>query len=121
MSTTESEVQATVILGKKLLFIINLLSDLHIDTKLPVPVQLDNQACIRLLNSENSISEHVIIMFVYGSSKISLMLKVFLVYTASSDMISDGFTKPLDKTAFNTLRDRICIGDAVTLLEGLYI
>ena len=108
LSTPEAEYIATATCCTQVLWMKQMLKDIHIHYNEPIPIFCDNTSAINI--SKNPImyskTKHIPIKFHFLREQV--MSKVIKVeYVGTKDHIVDVFTKPLSKMQFESLRDQL--------------
>jgi hypothetical protein len=96
ISTTEAEFYALAEAAKEVAWIISYLEELKIDLKLPVPIYVDNNSCIKKVNGNSYVSRTKHIGTRYNYVKDYIKEKLMELHFVPSHLnVADMFTKPL--------------------------
>ena len=104
-SSAEAETAIYAIAAKDLMYVINVLADLRVNVRMPVPIHCDNQAAIAAIRnpSVTARNRHYERWMLYGREE--YMRKISTpVYISTKEQVGDIFTKALDKTTFLKFR-----------------
>ena len=108
--TTEAEFFAATTSVNHALWLIKFLNDLHLEQKMSIEVMVDNQAAIAISNNLvfHGKTKHfsIKLLFIRDVQKDGA---VRLKYFKTEDQLTDIFTKPLAKSIFEDLRERLGI------------
>ena len=107
-STTEAEFEAIQIAGRELLCVRNVLQFLGQDTKLPMPIENDNQGALAIARSSKSVrrTRHIELNKFYVQDMVRVGV-FWPVYVQTSDLSADMLTKGLPRVKFQKFRDEI--------------
>jgi hypothetical protein len=113
-STTESEFYALAEAVKELKWLKALLKDFDIHIKDPIPLHIDSQSCMKMIENEkfSNRTKHIDVRYHFAKDEI-LNGNVCLVYEPSESNIADMLTKPLAGTKIKFLREMANIKDIV--------
>uniref|UniRef100_A0A5S6QRU0 Reverse transcriptase Ty1/copia-type domain-containing protein n=1 Tax=Trichuris muris TaxID=70415 RepID=A0A5S6QRU0_TRIMR len=105
LSSTEAEYIAASHTCRELLWLRQLLQDLSMPADGPIVIFEDNQACIKLVDSNrcNARTKHIDVCH-HHVRDLRIQDIITLRYCPSSDMLADIFTKPLSKDSFIRFR-----------------
>jgi hypothetical protein len=108
LSTTEEEYIAVATCCTQVLWMKQMLEDIHIHYNEPIPIFCDNTSAISISKNHvmHSKTKHIPIKFHFLREQV--MSKVIKVeYVGTKDQIADVFTKPLFKIQFESLMDQL--------------
>jgi hypothetical protein len=110
LSAAEAEIVAATECIKEIIWIKNILKDLRQKVQEPIIIFEDNQACIKIAESENitSKTKHIGYKTTYLREQVQSQIIKF-VYCESQNMIADILTKALGPHAFIRLKQRLGI------------
>jgi len=101
MSSTEAEYVAASIASKEVLWFGQLLEDMNIQVRSPIPINEDNQGCIRLIETDRCRARTKHIDVCHHQIKDLQEKKIIkLRYCPTESMLADLLTKPLAKERF---------------------
>lgn len=107
LSTCEAEYMALAEATKEALYLHKLLDEMKIQVKLPIPIYVDNKACITI--SENPAfhkrTKHIAANFHFVRDVVREEKLIKLIYVPSELNLADVFTKPLIGRKFYRHRD----------------
>jgi len=108
LSTVEAKYIAAANCGTPVVWMKQMLEDIHIHYDIPIPIYCDNTSAISI--SKNTVmhskTKHIPIKFHFLKDQV--MNKIIkLEYIGTKDQIVDIFTKPLPKMKFESLRDQL--------------
>ncbi len=108
MSTAEAEYVSALEATKEIMWLKNLLKELHLEQKEPVVIHEDNQACIKM--AENPIvsgrNKHMATKMHYVRERVREK-DIKLEYIATKQQLADILTKNLPSHLFCPIRDSI--------------
>jgi len=112
LSSTEAEYIAAALASQELVWIRQLLSDLHIPCAQPTTLYEDNQGCIKIACNEkiSARTKHIDVRH-HHLRDLQFRGVVDLEYCATDKMLADVMTKPLPRDKLHDISDQI----------GLYI
>jgi hypothetical protein len=115
LSTTEAKYIATATCCTQVLWMIQTLEDLEVKYIAPIPIHCDNTSAISVSKNHvfHSKTKHIPIKYNFLREQVTNIV-VSLHYIPSIEHIVDIFTKPLDKTQFEYLCQKL----GVTLLSS---
>ena len=93
--------------ARMLLWITNVLTELKVIYRTPI-IKCDNQGAIKLVENPliTKYSKHIDIKY-HFIRQLYMSRKINVEYCPTNDMIADIFTKPLQATRFQTLREQL--------------
>lgn len=106
LSSTEAELEALKSMATLVPWVRGFLIELGLDVSKSIPIFEDNQAAIHLANQDGNWgrTRHFAVRYQYVRSQINDgIIEVF--HCPTNFMVSDIFTKPLDRETFCRLRD----------------
>jgi hypothetical protein len=111
-STTESEFYALAETVKELKWLKALLKDFDIYIQDPIPLHIDSQSCMKMIENEkfSNRTKHIDVRYHFAKDEI-LNGNVCLVYEPSESNVADMLTKPLAGTKIKFLRELADIKD----------
>jgi hypothetical protein len=114
-STTESEFYALAETVKELKWLKALLKDFDIHIKGSIPLHIDSQSCMKMIENEkfSNRTKHIDVRYHFAKDEI-LNGGISLVYEPSESNIADMLTKPLAGTKIKILREMANIKDTMT-------
>jgi hypothetical protein len=108
LSTTEAEYIATTTYCTQVLWMIQTLAELEVKYTTPIPIHCDNTSAISM--SKNLVfhpnTKHIPIKYHFLIEQVSNHI-VQVHYIPTTEQIADIFTKPLPKTPFEYLRQKL--------------
>jgi hypothetical protein len=115
LSTTEAEYIATATCCTQILWMIQTLTDLKVTYTDPIPLHCDNTSAISVSKNPvlHSKTKHIPIKYHFLKEKVTSRV-VQLNYIPSTEQIVDIFTKPLAKTPFEYLRQKLGVIPSLT-------
>jgi len=101
MSSTEAEYVAASIASKEVLWFGQLLEDMNIQVRSPIPINEDNQGCIRLIETDRcgARTKHTDVCH-HQIKDLQEKKIIKLRYCPTESMLADLLTKPLAKERF---------------------
>jgi len=108
LSTAEAEYIAAANCSTQVVWMNQMLEDIHIHYDAPIPIYYDNTSAISISKNPimHSKTKHIPIKFHFLRDQV-LNKVIKLEYIGIKDQISDMFTKPLPKMQFESLRDQL--------------
>jgi hypothetical protein len=108
LSTAEAEYIAAANCCTQVLWMKQMLSEIHIHYDAPIPIFCDNTSAISISKNPvmHSKTKHIPIKFHFIREQV-LSNIIKLEYVGTKDQIVDIFTKPLPKMQFESLRDQL--------------
>ena len=105
-SSTNAEIIALCDAVEELVYIVNLLRELGVEVD-PV-IQVDNQPAIDTMKNQKLVkgNKHIMLRYYFVKDYVKKGM-VKLKYVPSEDNLADILTKPMKKTSFRRLRDRL--------------
>jgi hypothetical protein len=115
LSTTEAEYIATTTCCTQILWMIQTLADLKVTYTDPIPLHCDNTSAISVSKNHvlHSKMKHIPIKYHFLKEQVTNRV-VQLNYIPSTEQIADIFTKPLAKTPFEYLRQKLGVIPSLT-------
>jgi hypothetical protein len=108
LSTTEAEYIVAATCCSQVLWMIQTLADLEVKYTAPIPIHCDNTSAISV--SKNPVlyskTKHIPIKYYFLREQVTNQI-VQVHYIPTSEQIADIFTKPLAKTLFEYLRQKL--------------
>lgn len=107
-STAEVEYVAATAAANQVLWLRKILADLDMEQKKATRVNVDNQAAIAISNNPifHGKTKHFKLKY-YFLREVQKNKKIQLIYCRTKDQLADILTKPLSKTRFEILRNKI--------------
>jgi hypothetical protein len=103
-STSEAEYMAAAAAIKEALWLKQLVPELGVNAASAVPIGVDNQGAIKLLNGSAAVrSKHIDVMHHFARERVARG-EVALQYVPTVSMIADFLTKPLSREKFEQFR-----------------
>ena len=107
-SIAETEYVAATAATNQALWLRKILTDLDMKQRKATKVNIDNQAAIAISNNPIFHGKMKLFKFkYYFLREVQKNNKLQLIYCKTEDQLADMLTKPLSKTRFETLRDKI--------------
>jgi hypothetical protein len=108
LSTTEVEYIAAATYCTQVLWMIQTLADLEVKYTAPIPIHCDNTSSINVSKNPilHSKIKHIPIKYHFLREKVTNQI-VQVHYIPTTEQIADIFTKPLAKTPFEYLRQKL--------------
>jgi hypothetical protein len=115
LSTTEAEYIAATTCCTQILWMIQTLADLKVTYNNPIPLHCDNTSAISVSKNPvlHSKMKHIPIMYHFFKEKVT-NIAVQLNYIPSTKQIAYIFTKPLTKTPFEYLCQKMGVIPSLT-------
>jgi DNA-directed RNA polymerase len=108
LSTAEAEYIATTTCFTQILWMKQMLKDIHIHYDDHIPIFCDNTSAISISKNLVMHSKTKCIPIKFHFLREKVMSKVIKVeYVGTKDQIADVFTKPLPKMQFDSLKDHL--------------
>src|SRR5206468_3113460 len=110
LSSTESEYVALCEAAIEAIWLRNFLEELGFPQHEPTIVRVDNQSAMKLARNPefHKRTKHIEVRFHFSRSAIE-QKKITLEYISTEEQQADIFTKPLQKTKFETMREKISV------------
>jgi hypothetical protein len=107
-STAEAEYVAATAAANQVLWLRKILADLDMEQKKATRVNVDNQAAIAISNNPifHGKTKHFKLKY-YFLREVQKNEEIQLIYCRTEDQLADILTKPLSKTRFEILRNKI--------------
>jgi hypothetical protein len=107
-STAEAEYVAATAAANQVLWLRKILADLDMEQKKATRVNVDNQAAIAISNNPifHGKTKHFKLKY-YFMREVQKNEEIQLIYCMTEDQLADILTKPLSKTRFEILRNKI--------------
>jgi hypothetical protein len=107
-STAEAEYVAATTTANQVLWLRKILADLDMEQKKATRVNVDNQAAIAISNNPifHGKTKHFKLKY-YFLREVQKNKEIQLIYCRTEDQFADILTKPLSKTRFEILRNKI--------------
>jgi hypothetical protein len=108
LSTTEAEYIAAATCCTQVLWMIQTLADLEVKYTAPIPIHCDNTSAISVSKNPvfHSKTKHIPIKYHFLREQVTNQI-VQVNYIPTTEQIADIFTKPLAKTPFEYLRQKL--------------
>jgi hypothetical protein len=108
LSTTEAEYIVVATCCTQVLWMIQTLADLEVKYTAPIPIHCDNTSDISVSKNPilHSKTKHIPIKYHFLREQVTNQI-VQVHYIPTSEQIADIFTKPLAKTPFEYLRQKL--------------
>jgi hypothetical protein len=108
LSTTEAEYIAVATCCTQVLWMIQTLADLEVKYTAPIPIHCDNTSAISVSKNPvfHSKTKHIPIKYHFLREQVTNQI-VQVLYIPTTEQIADIFTKPLAKTPFEYLRQKL--------------
>jgi hypothetical protein len=108
LSTTEEEYITTATCCTRVLWMIQRLADLEVKYATPIPIHYDNTSAISVSKNHvfHSKTKHIPIKYHFLREEVTNQI-VQVHYISTTEQIVDIFTKPLAKTPFEYLRQKL--------------
>jgi len=108
LSSTEAEYISAALASQELIWIRQLLTDLHMPCTQPTTMYEDNQGRIKLASNEkiNARTKHIDIRF-HHLRDLQTSGIINLKYCSTEQMLADIMTKPLGRDKLNNINDQI--------------
>ena len=106
ISTTESEFYALAETVREIKWIKSLLKDFNINITSSIPIHIDSQSCIKMIENEkfSNQTKHIDVRYHFAREEI-INGSIKLVYEPTNSNIADMLTKPLAGTKIKNLRE----------------
>jgi hypothetical protein len=117
LSTTEAEYIDTATCCTQVLWMIQTLADLEVKYTVPIPIYCDNTSAISVSKNPvlHSKTKHIPIKYHFLREQVTNQI-VQVHYIPTSEQIANIFTKPLAKTLFEYLRQKLGVISFHTLI-----
>jgi hypothetical protein len=105
-STTESEFYALAETVKEIKWLKSLLNDFDIFIEQPIPIHIDSQSCMKMVENEkfSNRTKHIDVRYHFVKDELEKQT-ISLTYEPSETNIADMLTKPLRSTKISQLRE----------------
>jgi hypothetical protein len=110
LSTTEAEYIPVATCCTQVLWMIQTLEDLEVKYTAPIPIHCDNTSAISVSKNPvlQSKTKHIPIKYHFLREQVTNQI-VRVPYIPTSEQIANIFTKPLAKTPFEYLRQKLAV------------